>query len=96
LFNGNYISGLRVVDVSDVEGSMCAAGRLNEVAYIDTEPRLNSFADVLTFDVSPDVTLQSYSDYAGVWGNYPYFKSGFVAMADFFNGLFSVKLDLPG
>jgi choice-of-anchor B domain-containing protein len=95
LFNGNYTSGLRVVDVSDVEGSMCAAGHLNEVASIDTEPRLNSFADVLTFDVSPDVTLQSYSDYAGVWGNYPYFKSGFIVMADFFNGLFSVKLDLP-
>jgi len=95
LFNGNYTSGLRVVDVSDVEGSMCVDGYLNEVAYIDTEPRLNDFSDVLTFDVGMGVTLESYSDFAGVWGNYPYFQSGIIVVSDFLNGLFSVKLDLP-
>lgn len=95
LFNGNYTSGLRIVDVSDVEGSMCVDGSLDEVAYIDTEPRLNDFADVLTFDVGMGVTLESFSDYAGVWGNYPYFSSGIIVVSDFFNGLFSVDLDLP-
>jgi len=95
LFNGNYTSGLRVVDVSDVEGSMCVDGHLDEVAYIDTEPRLNDFSDVLTFDVGMGVTLESYSDFAGVWGNYPYFQSGIIIVSDFFNGLFAVRLDLP-
>jgi len=95
LFSGNYTSGLRVVDVSDVTGSMCVGGFLNEIAYIDTEPRLNSFADVLTFDAGMGVTLQSFSDFAGVWGNYPFFKSGIIVASDFLNGLFSVKLDLP-
>ena len=95
LFNGNYTSGLRVVDVSDVANAMCLDGRLNELAYIDTEPRLNSFSGVLTFDVSANVTLQSFSDFAGIWGNYPYFESGHIVMSDFFNGLFSVELDLP-
>lgn len=95
LFNGNYTSGLRVVDVSDVEGSMCVDGALDEIAWIDTEPRLNSFADTLFFDVGMGVTLQSYSDFAGVWGNYPYFQSGIIVASDFFNGLFTVALDLP-
>ena len=96
LFTGNYTSGLRVVDISEVEGTMCLDGSLNEVAYIDTEPRLDSFSDVLTFEIiSPDVTLQAHSGFSGVWGTYPYFKSGYVVLSDTLNGLFSIKLDLP-
>ena len=96
LFTGNYTSGLRVVDISEVEGTMCLDGSLNEVAYIDTEPRLDNFSDVLTFEIiSPDVTLQAHSGFSGVWGTYPYFKSGYVVLSDTLNGLFSIKLDLP-
>ncbi|MCZ6861660.1 MAG: choice-of-anchor B family protein [Alphaproteobacteria bacterium] len=95
LFNSNYTSGLRVVDVGDVEGSLCRDDLLNEVAYIDTEPRLNSFSDVLQFKLSDDVTLQAFSDFSGTWGNYPFFASGTIVVSDFFNGIFAVTLDLP-
>ncbi len=95
LISGNYASGLRVVDISSVETTTCVDGVLNEAAWIDTEPRLNAIDDELTFEITPEVTLNSSAPFAGVWGNYPYFKSGFIVMNDFYNGIFSVKLDIP-
>jgi choice-of-anchor B domain-containing protein len=95
LFSGNYTSGLRVTDISSAENGMCIQGRLNEIAYIDTEPRLNKITDELTFEIAPGVVLKSFSDFAGVWGNYPYFESGFIIVSDFFNGVFAVRLDMP-
>jgi len=95
LVSGNYTSGVRITDVSSVEGSLCVDGQLDEIADFDTEPRLNDFSDELFFDISPDVTLQAFTDFAGVWGNYPYFDSGYIIASDFFNGVFSLKLDLP-
>jgi hypothetical protein len=41
------------------------------------------------------VTLESDSDFAGVGGNCPYLQSGIIAVSEFLNGLFAVKLELP-
>lgn len=93
LYSGNYTSGLRVVEITSVEGNMCVDGKLNEVAYIDTEPRLNVFSDQLTFDITADITLKTYAQFAGIWGNFPYFRSGAIILSDSLNGLFSIRLD---
>jgi choice-of-anchor B domain-containing protein len=95
LISGNYASGLRVVDISAVETTTCVGGEVNEVAWIDTEPRLNAISDQLVFGIAPDVTLNSTAPFAGIWGNYPYFKSGFIVVSDFYNGIFSVKIAIP-
>ncbi len=41
------------------------------------------------------MVLKSFTHFAGVWGHYPYFASGYIVVSDFFNGIFSVKLNQP-
>ncbi|HEV8379947.1 MAG TPA: choice-of-anchor B family protein [Gemmatimonadales bacterium] len=67
LYQANYVSGLRVLDITD---------RLHpvEIGYFDTRP------------VGPDEPA-----FLGAWGNYPFFKSGVVAVSSMGEGVFILK-----
>ena len=67
MYQSNYASGLRVLDISD---------RL--------KPKLVGFFD--TYPVGPDEP-----GFEGTWGNYPFFKSGVVAVTSGTEGLFILK-----
>ena len=67
MYQSNYLSGLRVLDITD---------RLHPkpVGFFDTVP------------VGDDIP-----EFGGSWGNYPFFKSGVVAVTSMREGLFIVK-----
>lgn len=67
MYQSNYVSGLRVLDITD---------RLHpkEIGYFDTHP------------IGPDEP-----GFEGTWGNYPFFKSGVVAVSSMSEGLFILK-----
>jgi choice-of-anchor B domain-containing protein len=67
MYQSNYVSGLRVLDITD---------RLHpkEIGFFDTHP------------VGPDEP-----GFEGTWGNYPFFKSGVVAVSSMQEGLFVLK-----
>jgi choice-of-anchor B domain-containing protein len=67
MYQSNYVSGLRVIDVSDPQNPV-------EVGYFDTMP----FGE-------------DQAGFAGSWSNYPYFKSGVVAVTSMREGLFLVR-----
>ena len=67
VFQSNYVSGLRVLDISD-----------------PTEPEEVGFFDTVPFgDDSPR--------FDGSWSNYPFFKSGVIAVTSGYEGLFIVR-----
>jgi choice-of-anchor B domain-containing protein len=67
MYQSNYLSGLRVLDITD---------RLHPkpLGFFDTVP------------VGEDVP-----EFGGSWGNYPFFKSGVVAVTSMSEGLFILK-----
>jgi choice-of-anchor B domain-containing protein len=67
MYQSNYVSGLRVIDVSDPSNPV-------EVGFFDTVP----FGE-------------DQAGFAGSWSNYPYFKSGVVAVTSMREGLFLVR-----
>jgi len=67
MYQSNYVSGLRVIDVNDPANPV-------EVGFFDTVP----FGD-------------NQPGFAGSWSNYPYFKSGVVAVTSMREGLFMVR-----
>jgi choice-of-anchor B domain-containing protein len=71
VFESNYASGLRILDISDVKNP-------REVGFFDTVP---------WGDNNPGFT--------GSWSNYPYFKSGNLAVTSIREGLFIVKYRQP-
>ena len=76
VYQSNYASGLRVVDlydIDDVDNDPTNGNELEEVAY---------------FDVFPDNDGTSFS---GTWSNYPYFDSGTVVISGY-DGLWLVKV----
>ena len=67
MYQSNYISGLRVLDITDVENPQ-------EVGYFDTVP------------LGEDVP-----SFGGSWSNYPFFKSGIIAVTSNAEGVFLLK-----
>jgi choice-of-anchor B domain-containing protein len=67
MYQSNYVSGLRVIDVKDPVNPV-------EVGYFDTVP----FGE-------------NQPGFAGSWSNFPYFKSGVVAVTSMREGLFMVR-----
>lgn len=67
MYQSNYQSGLRILDISDPENPV-------EFGHFDTAP----FAD----DVK---------GFAGSWSNYPFFKSGIIAVSSQAEGLFLLR-----
>lgn len=78
MYQSNYRSGLRVVDISDRENPV-------PLGFFDTVPwgGEEGMGDLATGAL-------------GSWSNYPYFKSGVVAVASGKEGLFLVRLREPG
>ena len=66
LYQSNYTSGLRILDISNREYP-------REVAFFDTEP------------------FRSDSDQVGSWSNYPYFRSGVIAVTSMEKGIFFLR-----
>jgi len=69
MYQSNYLSGLRVLDISDPTHP-------REVAFFDTVP------------VGEDGPT-----FGGTWNNYPFFRSGAVAVASMREGLFMVRVN---
>jgi choice-of-anchor B domain-containing protein len=67
LYQSNYQSGLRILDISDPTSPV-------EVAHFDTVP----FG-------------KDEAGFGGSWSNYPYFKSGVIAVSSRSEGLFLLK-----
>jgi len=74
MYQSNYRSGLRVVDISDRENPV-------EIGYFDTVPLgpEDGMGDIVSGSI-------------GSWSNYPFFRSGVVAVASGKEGLFIVRL----
>jgi choice-of-anchor B domain-containing protein len=67
LYQSNYVSGLRVLDIQDPVNPV-------EVGFFDTVPY-----------------GENQPGFAGSWSNFPYFKSGVVAVTSMREGLFMVR-----
>jgi choice-of-anchor B domain-containing protein len=100
LYQANYTSGLRIVDLAGV-----ASMTMAEVAYFDTSPEDDRF-DTPTarcrtpgqargrIGVAPhpgQTGACGAGGYAGAWSNYPYFASGTILVSDMQRGLFVVR-----
>lgn len=85
VYQAHYTAGIRVTELTR-EGAPGATqvARLDEVAHMDTEPRL------------PNHNLNfNYNIWEGPWGVYPFLDSGTIMASDGLNGLVLMKLDLP-
>ncbi|HEU4680462.1 MAG TPA: choice-of-anchor B family protein [Gemmatimonadales bacterium] len=67
MYQSNYVSGLRVIDVKDPINPV-------EVGFFDTVPY-----------------GENQAGFAGSWSNFPYFRSGVVAVTSMREGLFMVR-----
>jgi hypothetical protein len=97
MYNANYIDGLRIVDITKIDSpgdeflaqtpSAPDHRGLREVACFDTDPYRNDMG----------VFADGRTAWGASWSNYPYFKSGVVAVSGL-DGLFLVKprLGVPG
>lgn len=97
MYNANYIDGLRIVDLTKIDSpgdeflaqtpSAPDHRGLREVACFDTDPYRNDMG----------VFADGRTAWGASWSNYPYFKSGVVAVSGL-DGLFLVKprLGVPG
>lgn len=77
VWQANYTAGIRVLDASEV-----ADGVLEEIAHMDTEPRLPN-----------EHMNHNINIFAGPWGVYPFFDSGTVIASDGLNGLILMRLE---
>jgi choice-of-anchor B domain-containing protein len=84
VYQANYTAGIRVTELTrnGVAGPDQTA-QLEEVAHMDTEPRL------------PNNNLNfNFNIWEGPWGVYPFLGSGTIMASDGLNGLVLMKLDL--
>ena len=75
-YQSNYGSGLRIVDVSEVE----------------SDPSGKSFKQAGFFDCHPeDDAVGGEAEFFGSWSVYPYFKSGYILLNSIERGVYSLK-----
>ena len=85
VYHANYTAGIRVTElVREGAPGPDQIARLNEVAHMDTEPRLPNHH--LNFN---------YNIWAGPWGVFPFLDSGTILASDGLNGLVLMRLALP-
>ena len=109
LYQANYTSGLRVVDLAGV-----ANASLAEVAYFDTYPDDDAFDDGIPpsglraargrsgfgpggprpHDPNDPRALR-WASFEGAWSNYPFFASGTIVISDINRGLFVLRRTAP-
>jgi hypothetical protein len=98
-YQANYTSGLRLVDISDIDTM-----GLTEIAYFDTFPRDDRADDVIARCSSrasgrlphPDVEVDGdgcgrEQSFSGAWSSYPFFDSKVIAVSDINRGLFVLR-----
>jgi choice-of-anchor B domain-containing protein len=85
VYQANYTAGIRVTELTrEGDAGPAQVARLQEVAHMDTEPRL------------PNHNLNfNYNIWAGPWGVYPFLGSGTILASDGLNGLVLMRLALP-
>lgn len=83
IYHTAYTAGLRIVEIDTTGNDI----QLEEIAFFDTEPRFGMDKD----NKSHNVGLSGF----GLWGVYPFFDSGTIAVTDRINGLFLFKLEEP-
>ncbi|KAJ7124480.1 hypothetical protein C8R44DRAFT_619950 [Mycena epipterygia] len=76
VYESNYKSGLRIVNVSSIADDPTGAGFF-EAAFFDVYPEDDAIGGEATF--------------GGVWSTYPYFESGYILVNTLERGLFVVK-----
>lgn len=81
LYQANYTSGLRMVDLSSLP--TLPTGVSPELAYYDTYPE-----DDATCNSSEGCGTASYD---GAWSTYPFFESGVIVVSDIKRGLFVLR-----
>ena len=88
LYNSDFTAGLRIVDISGIDKR-----QIKEIAYLDTEPRLNDFSYKQPA-AKAFKKLFSHHDGSqlGSWSNYPFFKNGLIMVTDQLNGLFVLRI----
>lgn len=96
LFQANYTSGLRIVDLAGV-----ATADLAEVAYFDTHPEDDADDDVaaarrrlpsrVLAHPGAGPRAQGSAYFGGAWSSYPYFASGTIVIGDMERGLVIVR-----
>lgn len=90
LFQANYTSGLRIIDLSAI-----GEGTGTEVAYFDTYPdddqdNLRRYRHDTSSPTEPAGRRRARG-YDGAWSNYPFFASGTVVVSDTVRGLFVLR-----
>ena len=79
VYQAHYTAGVRVLDISDLAVHV---DMVEEVAHMDTEPRL------------PNKNMNhNINIFIGPWGVYPFFDSGTIAASDGLNGLILMRLE---
>jgi choice-of-anchor B domain-containing protein len=92
VFQANYTSGLRVLDISDV-GAPIEVGYF--VTYLDGHAQKNdvrpvgqAYAHLCHEDCPGDLPQDPALSFAGAWNVYPFFESGMVLVSSIGEGLF--------
>ncbi len=76
VYQAHYTAGVRVLDATSI-----ASGVLEEIAHMDTEPRL------------PNQNMNhNINIFVGPWGVFPFFDSGTIIASDGLNGLILMRL----
>jgi choice-of-anchor B domain-containing protein len=85
LYESNYLAGLRVFDLSNMETAIASA-------LATRAPGDYSLPDVFTPIGHFDAHLVDFRGFAGSWHNYPYFDSGTILVSDIQLGVHIVRL----
>ena len=76
VYQAHYTAGVRVLDATNI-----ASGVLEEIAHMDTEPRL------------PNQNMNhNINIFVGPWGVFPFFDSDTIIASDGLNGLILMRL----
>ncbi len=78
VYQAHYVAGVRVLQIHDAGGGAIA---LEEIAHMDTEPRIPQ--NHINFNLNR---------FVGPWGVFPFFDSGTIAASDGLNGLVLMRL----
>ena len=89
LYQANYTSGLRVLDIQRIANAFG-----EEIAFFDTYPEddgRDNRPAASPFQRSGGPDAHQDQTFQGAWSNYPYFESGTMVVSDINRGLFVLR-----
>ena len=89
LYQANYTSGLRVLDIERIANAFG-----EEIAFFDTYPEddgRDNRPQASSFQRSGGPEAHQDQTFQGAWSNYPFFESGTIIVSDINRGLFVLK-----